>query len=70
MAGRLMGAMTTYHITIRDRETQTVLGYYNGSWTTDRCRALDLRKREVAEAHAALCASAVRATPTSSKSRN
>ena len=52
MAGRLMGAMTTYHITIRDRETQTVLGYYNGSWTTDRCRALDLRKREVAEAHA------------------
>ena len=30
-----------------------VLGYYNGSWTTDRCRALDLRKREVAEAHAA-----------------
>ena len=38
-----MGAMTTYHITIRDHETQTVLGYYNGSWTTDRCRAGALR---------------------------
>jgi hypothetical protein len=29
--------MTTYRITLRDRETQTVVGYYNGSWTTDRC---------------------------------
>ena len=48
-----MGAMTTYHITIRDRETQTVLGYYNGSWTTDRYRAAALRKRDAAEAHAA-----------------
>jgi len=32
---------------------KTVVGYYDGSWTTDRRRALDLRKREVAEAHAA-----------------
>ena len=31
--------MTTYQITLRDREGQTVVGYYNGSWTTDRCRA-------------------------------
>jgi hypothetical protein len=45
--------MTTYHVTLRDRETQTVVGYYNGSWTTDRCRAVALRKRDVAEAHAA-----------------
>jgi hypothetical protein len=45
--------MTTYHITLRDRETQTVVGYYNGCWTTDHCRALTLREREAAEAHAA-----------------
>jgi hypothetical protein len=42
----------SYRITLCDRETQTVVGYYDGSWTTDRRRALDLRKREVAEAHA------------------
>ena len=48
-----MGAMTTYHITIRDRETQTVLGYYNGSWTTDWCRAVTIQRRDAAEAHAA-----------------
>jgi len=46
--------VTTYRITLRDRATQAVVGYYNGSWTTDRCRAVTLRKREVAEAHAAL----------------
>ena len=62
--------MRSYRITLRDRETQKVVGYYDGSWTTDRRRALDLSKREVAEAHAAACASAVRAMPTSSKSRN
>ena len=45
--------MRSYRITLRDRETQTVVGYYDGRWTTDRHRALDLRKREVAEAHAA-----------------
>ena len=45
--------MRSYRITLRDRETQTVVGYYDGSWTTDRHRALDLRSREVAEAHAA-----------------
>ena len=45
--------MRSYRITLRDRATQTVVGYYDGSWTTDRRRALDLRKREVAEAHAA-----------------
>ena len=45
--------MTAYHVTLRDRETETVVGYYNGTWTTDRCRALTIRKREVAEAHAA-----------------
>ena len=47
------GAVRSYRITLRGRETQTVVGYYDGRWTTDRHRALDLRKREVAEAHAA-----------------
>ena len=46
-------AVRSYRITLRDRETQTVVGYYDGSWTTDRRRALGLRKREVAEVHAA-----------------
>ena len=45
-------AVTTYRVTLRDRETQTVVGYYNGAWTTDRRRALLLRRREAAEAHA------------------
>jgi hypothetical protein len=46
------GAARSYRITLSDRETQTVVGYYDGSWTTDQPRSLDLRKREVAEAHA------------------
>ena len=46
-------AVTTYLVTLRDHETQTVVGYYNGAWTTDRRRALTLRRREAAEAHAA-----------------
>jgi hypothetical protein len=46
-------AVRSYRITLRDRETQTVVGYYDGSWTTDRRRALVHRNREVAEAHAA-----------------
>jgi hypothetical protein len=45
--------VTIYHVTLRDRETQTVVGYYNGAWTTDPRRALPLRRREAAEAHAA-----------------
>jgi hypothetical protein len=45
--------VTAYRITLRDRQTQTVVGYYNGSWTTDRRRAVTLRKRDAAEAHAA-----------------
>jgi hypothetical protein len=45
--------VTIYHVTLRDRETRTVVGYYNGAWTTDQRRALNLRKREAAEAHAA-----------------
>ena len=45
--------LTRKAATLRDRETQTVVGCYDGSWTTDRHRALDLRKREVAEAHVA-----------------
>ena len=45
--------MTIYRIALRDRETQTVVGYYNGAWTTDQHRALTLRRREVAEDHAA-----------------
>src|SRR5215471_10920041 len=63
-------AVRSYRVTLRDRATQTVVGYYDGSWTTDRRRALELRKREMAEAHPPACASAVRAMPTSSKSRN
>ena len=45
--------MTTYLVTLRDRETQTVVGYYDGTWTTDRRRALTLRRREAAEVRAA-----------------
>jgi hypothetical protein len=45
--------MSTYRVTLRDRKTKTVVGYYNGAWTTDQGRALTLRKREAAEAHAA-----------------
>jgi hypothetical protein len=45
--------VTVYQITLRDRETQTVVGYYNGDWTTNRRRATALHTREVAEAHAA-----------------
>src|SRR6267378_2499546 len=46
-------AVITYLVTLRDRETQTVVGYYDGAWTTDRRRALTVRRREAAEAHAA-----------------
>jgi hypothetical protein len=45
--------VTIYHVTLRDRETNTVVGYYDGAWTTDRHRALALRWREAAKAHAA-----------------
>ena len=45
--------MITYRVTLRDRETQTVVGYYNGTWTTDQRRALTLRRRDSAETHAA-----------------
>jgi hypothetical protein len=45
--------VTGYQLTLRDRKTQTVVGYYNGAWTTDRRRALTLRRREAAEVHAA-----------------
>jgi hypothetical protein len=45
--------VTTYLLTLRDRETQTVVGYYDGAWTTDRRRALTLRRREAAEVRAA-----------------
>jgi hypothetical protein len=45
--------MTIYHVTLGDRESQTVVGYYNGTWTTDRRRALTLRRREAAEAQTA-----------------
>jgi hypothetical protein len=46
-------AVTTYRVTLRDRETQTVVGYYNGTWTTDGDRAMTLRERRAAEDHAA-----------------
>jgi hypothetical protein len=63
--------MTAYRITLRDRETQIVVGYYDGSWTTDRRRALALRKRDRAEAHATRLRQRCPAQrPTSSKSRN
>jgi hypothetical protein len=38
---------------LRDRETRTIAGYYNGSWTTDRQRAVTLREREAVEAQTA-----------------
>jgi hypothetical protein len=41
--------VTTYRVTLRDRETQTIVGYYNGTWTTDGRRALTLRERKAAE---------------------
>jgi hypothetical protein len=44
--------VTIYQITLRDRETQTVVGYFNGAWTTDQRRAMALHRRE-AEAYAA-----------------
>jgi hypothetical protein len=46
--------VTIYQVTLRDRETQTVVGYYNGAWTTDQRLALTIREREAAEARAAL----------------
>jgi hypothetical protein len=45
--------VTAYHIVLYDRETQTVVGYYDGSWTTDLLRALALGERDAAETHAA-----------------
>jgi hypothetical protein len=63
-------AVRSYRITLRDRETRTVVGYYDGSWTTDQRRALDLRKREVAEAHATRMRERCPRNATSSKSRN
>ena len=63
-------AVRNYRITLRDRETQTVIGYYDGSWTTDRRRALDLPSARWRKRMPPACASAVRAMPTSSKSRN
>ena len=61
--------MTAYQITLRDRESQTVVGYYIGSWTTDRCRAVTIRKREAAEATPRGCAINARVTLTSLRSR-
>jgi len=46
-------AVKSYRVTLRDRETQIVVGYYDGSWTTDRRRAVRLHKLDMAEAHAA-----------------
>jgi hypothetical protein len=46
-------SVSTYLVTLRDHETQDVVGYYDGAWTTDRRRALTLPRRETAEAHAA-----------------
>ena len=37
--------MTAYQITLRDRASQTVVGYYSG--------AVTIRKRDAAEVHAA-----------------
>ena len=46
-------AVTIYRVTLRDRETQTVVGYYKGAWTTDQHRTLTLCRREAAKDHAA-----------------
>lgn len=61
--------MTIYFVTLRDRETQTVVGYYNGAWTTDQRRALTLPRREAAEVHAARMRDRVRATLSSLPSK-
>ena len=62
--------MTSYRVTIRDRETQMVVGYYDGSWTTDRGRALSLRSVRSQKPTPPAFASAAPATPTASKSRS
>jgi len=41
-------------LTLSDRESQTIVGYYNGTWTTDGRRALTLHDCKAAETHAAL----------------
>jgi hypothetical protein len=51
--GATFGGGPPSRVTLRDRETQTIVAYYDGNWTTDQCRALTLGKREAAEAHAA-----------------
>ena len=57
--------MKAYQVTLRDRETQTVVGYYNGAWTTDQRRALttvNVRRQRPAPLS---CAIAARATLSS-----
>jgi hypothetical protein len=44
--------MMSSRVTLCDRETQIIVGYYDGSWTTDRRRPIALPKREAAEAQA------------------
>ena len=63
--------MTIYQITLRDRETRTVLGYYNGAWTTDRHRAIALpsaRWRKTTPPGCAISARGMRSLSTSRRS--
>jgi hypothetical protein len=61
--------VTAYQVILRDRETQTVVGYYNGAWTTDQRRALTFIGARLRKFTPPACGIAVRATPTSSRSR-
>ena len=65
--------MTTYHVSLRDCETQTVVGYYNGPWTTDWCHAVALRKRDARKPTPLACAivqAAIRLDPHDPKLAN
>jgi hypothetical protein len=51
-----------YRVILRDRETQTVVGYYNGAWTTDQHRALTCVGETRRKTTPPACAIAARAT--------
>jgi len=61
--------VSVYQITLRDRETRTVLGYYNGAWTTDRHRAIALPKPRWRTTTPPGCATSARGMRSLSTSR-
>jgi hypothetical protein len=62
-------AATAYRVTLRDRETQTVVGYFNGAWTTDQRRPLPSLGVKRPKTTPPTCAIAVRATLSSFRSK-